>query len=188
MLMNKTTDSEFSTINEFRARLRGKLLRPGDDEYNSARQVWNGMIDKHPALIVRCAEVSDVVNAIRFARNERLTVAVRSGGHSVAGHGVCDGGLMIDLSLMKRIWVEVDRCQARAEAGVTTGEFLSATQEFGLATPTCPRSDVGLFRPCAWGRHRLAYRQVRDDLRQPSRGRYRHSRRQIIQGEPDRAP
>jgi hypothetical protein len=84
------------------------------------------MIDKHPALIVRCLEVCDVVNAIRFARNERLTVAVRSGGHSVAGYGVCDGGLVIDLSLMKRIWVEVDRCQARAEAGVTTGEFLSA--------------------------------------------------------------
>jgi hypothetical protein len=144
ILMTKASDINPSAINEFRARLRGKLLRPGDEEYNTARQVWNGMIDKHPALIVRCAEGSDVVNAIRFARNERLTVAVRSGGHSVAGHGVCDGGLMIDLSLMKRIWVEVDRCQARAEAGVTTGEFLSATQEFGLATPTCPRSDVGL--------------------------------------------
>ena len=142
--MTKTSTIELSTITEFRARLRGKLLLPGDEEYNSARRVWNGLIDRYPALVVRCAEVSDVISAVRFARDEPLTVAVRSGGHSVAGHGVYDGGLVIDLSQMKRIWVEPNRCQARAEAGVTTGEFLSATQEFGLATPTCPRSDVGL--------------------------------------------
>ena len=88
--MTKTSTIELSTITEFRARLRGKLLLPGDEEYNSARRVWNGLIDRYPALVVRCAEVSDVISAVRFARDEPLTVAVRSGGHSVAGHGVCD--------------------------------------------------------------------------------------------------
>ncbi|MGA8656014.1 MAG: FAD-binding oxidoreductase [Chthoniobacterales bacterium] len=142
--MTNTSEIDTSTINDFRARLRGELLSPGDHGYDTARRVWNGVIDKHPALIVRCAEVSDVICAVRFALDEQLRVAVRSGGHSVAGHGVCDGGLVIDLSRMKRIRVEPDRCTARTEAGVTTGEFLSATQKFGLATPTCPRSDVGL--------------------------------------------
>jgi FAD binding domain/Berberine and berberine like len=142
--MTMTTDINSFKIKDLRGRLRGQLLSPGDEGYDTARRVWNGMIDKYPALIVRCAEVSDVISAIRLARNERLTVAVRSGGHSVAGHGMCDGGLVIDLSPMKCVRVEPERRSARAQSGVTTGEFLSATQEFGLATPTCPRSDVGL--------------------------------------------
>jgi FAD/FMN-containing dehydrogenase len=87
MLMTKTTDINSFTIKDFRAHLRGQLLSRGDDGYDSARRVWNGTIDKYPALIVKCAEVSDVISTIRFVHNQRLTVAVRSGGHSVAGQG-----------------------------------------------------------------------------------------------------
>src|SRR5688572_27213430 len=88
-------------IQDFKAGLRGELLRPGDGDYDQARRVWNGMIDKHPALIARCAGVADVLRAVSFARERGLIVSVRGGGHNVAGSAVCDGGLVIDLSRMK---------------------------------------------------------------------------------------
>src|SRR5438132_3447557 len=119
MMMMKTNEIETSTINDLRARLRGELLSPGDAGYDAARRIWNAIIDKHPALIIRCAEASDVVSAVRFAREKQLPVAVRSGGHSVAGHGTCDDGLVIDLSRMKRVRVEPERRRAWTEAGVT---------------------------------------------------------------------
>jgi FAD/FMN-containing dehydrogenase len=120
------------------------MLRPDDGGYDAARRVWNGLIDRYPTVIVRCATVSDVICAIGLARKERLTVAVRSGGHSAAGHGVCERGLVIDLSQMKGVRVNPDTHSARAEPGATTGEFLSAIQKYGRATPTCPQSRVGL--------------------------------------------
>jgi FAD/FMN-containing dehydrogenase len=119
---------------ELRARFRGALLRPGEEGYAEARRVWNGAIDRHPALIARCAGADDVVEALRFARERDLLVSVRGGGHAVAGHAVCDGGLMIDLSLMKAIRVDPAGRTARAAGGVLWGELDRATQAAGLAT------------------------------------------------------
>src|SRR5439155_6696495 len=86
-----------------RARFRGALLRPGEEGYAEGRRIWNGAIDRRPALIARCVGADDVVNAVRFARERDLLVSVRGGGHAVAGHAVCDGGVMIDLSLLKAV-------------------------------------------------------------------------------------
>lgn len=123
-----------ATIEDFRTSLRGSLLRAGDDEYDKARAVWNGMIDKRPALIVRCVGTEDVICAVQFARSNKLTVAVRGGGHSIAGFSTCDGGLLIDLSRLKGLMVDPERRVARAEPGVVWGEFDHETQAHGLAT------------------------------------------------------
>ena len=120
-------------MESLRARFRGALLRSGEEGYEEARRVWNGAIVR-PALIARCAGADDVVEALRFARERELLVSVRGGGHSVAGHAVCDGGLMIDLSLMKSIEVDPEARVARAAGGVLWGELDRATQGFGLAT------------------------------------------------------
>jgi hypothetical protein len=117
-----------------RSRFRGALLRPGEEGYDEARRVWNGAIDRRPALIARCAGADDVAVAVRFAREQDLLVSVRGGGHAVAGHAVADGGLMIDLSLMKAIHVDPAARTARAAGGVLWGELDRATQQAGLAT------------------------------------------------------
>jgi FAD/FMN-containing dehydrogenase len=119
---------------ELRARFRGALLRPGEEGYEEARRIWNGAIDRRPALIARCAGADDVVEAVRFARERDMLVSVRGGGHAVAGHAVCDGGLMIDLSLMKAVRVDPAARTARAAGGLLWSELDRATQPFGLAT------------------------------------------------------
>ena len=121
-------------IDDFTARIRGTVLRPGDDGYEAARHVWNGMIDKHPALIVRCAGVADVVLAVRFARSQNMLVAVRGGGHNVTGNSTCDGGMVIDLSPMKGVRVNPIAQTVHAQPGLTWREFDHETQAFGLAT------------------------------------------------------
>jgi FAD/FMN-containing dehydrogenase len=113
----------------------GHLLHPGDDAYDTARQIWNGAIDRRPALIARCASVEDVIAAVKFARSDQLLVAIRGGGHNVAGTAVCDSGLMIDLSPMKGIAVDPARRIARVQPGVLWGELDRAAQAFGLAVP-----------------------------------------------------
>jgi FAD/FMN-containing dehydrogenase len=133
-----------TAIEAFRTHVRGELLRPIDAGYETARKVWNGLIDKRPALIVRCAEVADVLAAVQFARTHDLLVAVRGGGHNVAGHAVCDGGLMIDLSRMKGLRVDPVHRTARAQSGLTGGEFDRETQAFGLATPLGYISTTGI--------------------------------------------
>ena len=133
-----------ATVQGFKTSLRGPLLRPGDDGYDEARTIWNAMIVKRPALIVRCAGVADVINAVNFARTNNLLVAVRGGGHSIPGHSICDGGLMIDLSQMKSIRVDPLRRTARAEPGVKLGEFDHETQAFNLATTAGVVSDTGI--------------------------------------------
>ena len=100
------TDLDTAAIQDYRAALRGALLCPGDEGYDAARQVWNGMIDKRPALIARCAGAADVIQAVTFARTRNLLVSIRGGGHNITGNAVCDGGLMIDLSPMKGIRVD----------------------------------------------------------------------------------
>jgi FAD/FMN-containing dehydrogenase len=114
--------------------LRGLVIGPDDESYDEARSIWNGAIDRRPACIARCTGVADVVAAVRFARERDLLVAVRSGGHGVGGHALCDGGLVIDLSPMKGIRVDPRARTARAEAGVLWGELDRETQLFGLAT------------------------------------------------------
>jgi FAD/FMN-containing dehydrogenase len=123
-----------ATTRELRESLRGELVLPGEPAYDEARSVWNGMIDRRPALIVRCAGSSDVKAAIGFARSEGLEVAVRGGGHNVAGNATCDGGLVIDLSPMKGIRVDLDARTVRAQGGLTWGELDAETQTHGLAT------------------------------------------------------
>ena len=124
--------------------LSGPVLAPGDPGYDEARRVHNGLIDKHPAVIARCLHTADVVDAVNFGRSEGLEISVRGGGHSVAGKAVTDGGLMIDLSLMKGIHVDPVRSAVRAQAGVTVGELDRATAAFGLATPSGVVSSTGI--------------------------------------------
>jgi FAD/FMN-containing dehydrogenase len=121
-------------IEQFHTGLRGGHLLRGDDGYDAARKIYNAMIERRPAIIARCAGAADVISAVNFARNNGLLVSVRGGGHNVSGNAVCDGGLMIDLSPMKRVRVDPQRKSVRAEAGVTWGEFDRETQTFGLAT------------------------------------------------------
>lgn len=123
-----------ATVEEFRTALQGELIDPTHPEYDAARQVWNGAIDRRPALIARCTGVADVVTCVQFARSEQLLVAVRGGGHNVAGNAVCDGGLVVDLSAMKGVWVDAKAGTVRAQSGCTWGELDRETAVYGLAT------------------------------------------------------
>ena len=135
---------EEPTVQQLAAELRGPLLSDGDAGYDAARTVWNGMIDRRPALIARCAGVADVMAAVRFARAHGLLLAVRGGGHNITGNAVCEGGLMIDLSPMKSVRVDPVKRTVRAEAGLTWGEFNRETQAFGLATTGGVVSTTGI--------------------------------------------
>lgn len=114
--------------------IKGNVLHPGDAEYDNARKIWNGMIDRKPALIAQCVNADDISECVKFARKNNMIVSVRGGGHNVAGNAVCDGGLMIDLSKMKEIKVDVANKTATAEPGVILREFDAATIQHGLAT------------------------------------------------------
>src|SRR5947208_16653277 len=118
------------------AGFRGEIVRPPDPSYEEHRQVWNGSINRFPAVIARCAGVADVVAAVRFGRRTGLPVAVRSGGHSFPGLSSVDGGLVIDLSQMRGIRVDPEARTARAQAGVLLGELDRETQAFGMAVPS----------------------------------------------------
>jgi FAD/FMN-containing dehydrogenase len=131
-------------LSDLRSRFSGRLVIPGDDDYDSARRVWNGNIDKRPAVIARCMGVADVMEAVKFARANALLVAVRGGGHNAAGYGTCDGGIVIDLGPMKGIRVNREAGTAHAQAGLTWGEFDRETQVFGLATPGGNVSNTGI--------------------------------------------
>ena len=133
-----------AAISGFQSRFAGKLLWSDHSDYNAARKVWNGMVDKRPAAIAQCTRTSDVVECVRFARQHDLLVAVRGGGHNYAGKSVCEGGLVIDLSPMKTILVDAARRTARAQAGVRLGEFDQATQAHGLATTLGINTDTGI--------------------------------------------
>jgi FAD/FMN-containing dehydrogenase len=123
-----------AAIARFRLNLHGDLIQRSDPRYDEARKAFNGMIDRRPALIVRCATVADVIGAVRLARETNMLLSVRGGGHGVTGNAVCDDGLVIDLSSMKRVRVDPGDRTARAEGGATWGDFDRETQAFGLAT------------------------------------------------------
>jgi FAD/FMN-containing dehydrogenase len=133
-----------TAMKELASRLRGKLLHPGDEGYEQAVQVYNGMINKRPALIAHCVDVADVMAAVNFAREHALTLAVRGGGHSGPGLGTVDGGLVIDLSGMKGIRVDPSARTVRVDGGCTWGEVDHATHAFGLATPSGFISTTGV--------------------------------------------
>ncbi|WP_440766751.1 FAD-binding oxidoreductase [Natronorubrum sp. DTA7] len=120
---------------QFETTFHGTLIRPDDAAYDDARAVWNGLIDRYPALVARCRGVADVVDAVTFARTLELPVSVRGGGHNVAGTAVCDDGLVVDLSEMRGVWVDPDARTARVQAGATWADVDRETQAFGLATP-----------------------------------------------------
>ncbi|HET7478257.1 MAG TPA: FAD-binding oxidoreductase [Rubrobacteraceae bacterium] len=144
MTDTRTAALEGSLIAGLQTSLRGDLIQPGDDGYDTAREVYNAMIDKRPALIARCADVADVISAVNFARDHGLTPAIRGGGHNGAGLGTCDDGLVIDLSSMKGIRVDPAERTVRVEGGATWGAVDHATHAFGLATPSGIISTTGV--------------------------------------------
>ena len=143
-LTGSDTSLKSEAIDKLKESIRGNVLTPESEQYDEARTIWNAMIDKRPAMIVRCASAADVMRTVRFAGEHKLLVAVRGGGHNVAGNAVCDGGLMIDLSPMKSVRVDRKGMTARVEPGVTLGEFDRETQAFGLATPVGINSTTGI--------------------------------------------
>lgn len=138
------TNPASSAIEGLKGAIRGQVLLRNDPGYEEARHIWNAMIDRRPALIVRCAGAADVRRAVNFARENELLVAVRGGGHNIAGTSICDDGLVIDLSPMKSVRVDQRACRAYVEAGVTLGEFDYEAQSFALATPLGINSTTGV--------------------------------------------
>ena len=131
-------------IKYFAQKFLGKLILPDDKEYNSARQVWNGLYDKYPAAIAKCKNSSEVQDAVNFARENKLEIAVRGGGHDYAGNSVCDEGLVIDLSLMNKVEVDPNSNTAVVQGGATIGQLDEATQKYSLAIPTGTVSSIGI--------------------------------------------
>src|SRR4030095_10117198 len=131
-------------VNAFRAQLRGELFQPSDAHYDEVRKVYNAMIDKRPALIARCTDAADVISAVNFGRDNQLPVAIRGGGHNGAGLGLCDDGLVVDLSRMKGIRVDPQERTLRVEGGCTWGDVDHAAHPFGLAVPTGIISTTGV--------------------------------------------
>jgi FAD/FMN-containing dehydrogenase len=131
-------------VDELRKGFSGQVLTPQDGDYDEARKLWNAMVDKRPAIIARCASTRDAVNAVNFARDNGLLLAVRGAGHHIAGVSLCDGGLVVDLSRMKAVSVDVAKERATAEGGATLADFDGATQAHGLATPLGINSTTGI--------------------------------------------
>jgi FAD/FMN-containing dehydrogenase len=131
-------------VADFRQTLRGNVCLPQEAGYDEARTIWNAMIDRHPGAVVRCRGAADIVAAVRFAREHGLLLAVRGGGHNIAGNAVCEGGLLIDLSLMRSVRVDPASRTARVEPGATLGDFDKEAQAFGLATPLGINSTTGV--------------------------------------------
>lgn len=127
------SQQQLRALNSFRKGLAGNILTPSDRDYDAARRVWNGSIDRYPAVIVRCTDASDVAASIGFARDQGLPIAIRGGGHHAAGFGVCDGGVVVDLSRMRSVEVDPGARSAAAGGGATWAELDRATQEYGLA-------------------------------------------------------
>ncbi|WP_064603037.1 FAD-binding oxidoreductase [Photobacterium sp. J15] len=125
-------------------KVQGKVIVPDDPDYEESRQIWNAMIDKRPAAIVQCSDASDVLEALNYAKANNLEISVRGAGHNIAGNSICDNGLMIDLSTMKRVQVDPEKQRVQVEPGVTLGDLDAAVQEHGLATPVGINSTTGI--------------------------------------------
>jgi FAD/FMN-containing dehydrogenase len=140
-----------AVIAEFKQSLRGELITPSDQNYDQMRKLWNGMIDKHPAMIARCTGAADVVSAVNFARDHRLLLSVRGGGHNVAGKAMCDDGLVIDLSLMRVVHVDLASRTVRVQGGARLGDIDHETAPFNLAVPIGLVSQTGIAGLCLHG-------------------------------------
>jgi len=141
---NDMSTAKLPDIQSLKQRLDGTVIQPGDSTYDEARSIWNGMIDRRPAVVVRCRSEADVIQAVTYARENKLIVSIRGGGHNIAGHAVCDGGVMIDLSTMKEVRVDPSARRACVQPGATLGDVDRATQAHGLATPTGINSTTGI--------------------------------------------
>lgn len=138
------TTMKSDVIDDFNSRLRGRLIQPNDAGYDEARKIWNAMIDKKPGMIVHCAGVADVMASVAFARDHELLLAIRGGGHNIAGSALCDGGLVIDLSGMRSVRIDPDLRRAWVEGGATLADVDHEAQAFGLATPLGINSTTGV--------------------------------------------
>src|SRR3989442_12092214 len=132
-LIDPSAEEHMMEIAQIRTRVKGPVIAPGDVEYDAARTVFVGGIDRRPAVIVRAADATDVSAVVALARQTGLELAIRSGGHSAAGHGVCDGGIVLDLSPMRALQVDAEDRSAWAEAGLTAGEYSAAGDAYGVA-------------------------------------------------------
>ena len=157
---------------------RGELIAADHAEYDAARAVWNGTIDRRPRVIARCSGAADAAAAVRFARDHDLEIAVRGGGHNVAGTAVCDDGIVVDLSAMRAVWVDPAGRTARVQGGALWGDVDHETQAHGLATTGGIVSHTGVGGAHPGRGHRLAHAQARTDRRQPARRRRGHRRGQ----------
>lgn len=138
------TTMKSDVIDDFKSRLRGQLIQPNDAGYDEARKIWNAMIDKKPGMIVHCAGAADVMASVAFARDHELLLAIRGGGHNIAGSALCDGGLVIDLSGMRSVRIDPDLRRAWVEGGATLADVDHEAQAFGLATPLGINSTTGV--------------------------------------------
>ncbi len=132
------------SIDDLKSKVKGKVILPADPGYNEARKVWNAMIDRKPAVMVQCADAADVPHSISFARDNGLEISIRGAGHNIAGNAVCDNGVMIDFSRMRKVHVDAEKMRARVEPGATLGDVDKATQAHGLATPLGINSTTGI--------------------------------------------
>ena len=139
----KTTFSK-ETVENLRRKVKGQIVLPSDPSYDEVREIWNAMIERRPALIVRCAEADDVPHAILFARENGLEISVRGGGHNIAGNALCENGVMIDFSTMRKVRVDAEKRRAYVEPGATLADFDGAVQAHGLATPVGINSTTGI--------------------------------------------
>ncbi|WP_235825817.1 FAD-binding oxidoreductase [Vreelandella rituensis] len=124
-----------TAIKEFKADFAGSVILPEDPQYDEVRQIWNAMIDRRPSMITRCTSPADVVHSLNFVRQHNLPFSIRGGGHNIAGNAVCDDGVMIDLSLMKKVDIDQELHRGYVEPGCTLADFDTAAQAHGLATP-----------------------------------------------------
>jgi FAD/FMN-containing dehydrogenase len=134
----------FKNMETFRTAFRGEIIQPADAAYDSARKVYNGMIDKRPSLIAQCLDAADVIAAVNFARENSLLTAIRSGGHNAGGLGICDAGLVVDLSRMRGVRVDPSARTARVARGCVWGDVDHATHAYGMATPSGFISTTGV--------------------------------------------
>jgi len=142
--MNAMKTTLNHSIDNLKGRVKGRLILPGDPGYDEARQIWNAMIDRRPAVIVQCAAAADVPPAISFARDHGLEISIRGAGHNIAGNAVCDNGVMIDFSKMRTVRVDAGKRFAQVEPGATLNDVDRATQDHGLATPLGINSTTGI--------------------------------------------
>jgi len=131
-------------LDRFRASIKGSVVRPEDSNYDEVRKIWNAMIDRRPAAIVQCADSADVQRAISFAGENRLELTIRGAGHNIAGNAICENGMMIDLSTLRKVSVDANKRRALVDPGATLGDFDAAAQAHGLATPVGINSTTGI--------------------------------------------